>query len=130
RLRALGSGLGESFVVTAPEEAAEAATRLRRYIESPVLTGIAVQFSGFDAYDVEPRKIPDLFASRRSSSSENGAAAPGDPSSSRGRPGASHTGPRSRLPRRVPRTGMARSVISGREPASRTSMISAPRRGQ
>ena len=29
-----------------------------------MLTGIDVRFAGFDAYDVEPRKIPDLFASR------------------------------------------------------------------
>jgi Ca-activated chloride channel family protein len=58
------AGLGEPFVVTGPDEATEAATRLRRYIESPVLTGIEVRFSGFDAYDVEPRRIPDLFASR------------------------------------------------------------------
>jgi Ca-activated chloride channel family protein len=29
-----------------------------------VLTGIDVSFTGFDAYDVEPKQIPDLFASR------------------------------------------------------------------
>jgi len=58
------AGLGEPFVVTKPEEAAEAAGRLRRYIESPVLTGIDVRFDGFDAYDVEPRQAGDLFASR------------------------------------------------------------------
>ena len=29
-----------------------------------MLTGIDVRFAGFDAYDVEPAKIPDLFASR------------------------------------------------------------------
>jgi Ca-activated chloride channel family protein len=58
------AGLGEPFIVTAPGEAAEAASRLRRYIETPVLTGIDVTFSGFDAYDVEPGHVPDLFASR------------------------------------------------------------------
>src|SRR5688572_2494715 len=58
------AGLGEPFVVTRPSEATEAAARLRRYIDSPVLTGIDVTFRGFDAYDVEPGKIPDLFASR------------------------------------------------------------------
>ena len=58
------AGLGAPFVVTEPGEAAEAASKLRRYIDSPVLTGIDVTFPGFDAYDVEPRKIPDLFASR------------------------------------------------------------------
>ena len=58
------AGLGEPFIVTEPGEAAEAAAKLRRYIDSPVLTGIDLTFSGFDVYDVEPRKIPDLFASR------------------------------------------------------------------
>jgi Ca-activated chloride channel family protein len=58
------AGLGEPFVVTEPAEAADAAVRLRRYIDSPVLTGIDVTFVGLDTYDVEPRKVPDLFASR------------------------------------------------------------------
>jgi len=58
------AGLGEPFIVTEPTEAAEAASRLRHYIEAPVLTDIDLTFSGFDAYDVEPRKVPDLFASR------------------------------------------------------------------
>src|SRR4029453_9396455 len=58
------AGLAEPFVVTGPAEAMEAASRLRRYIESPVLTDIDLTFSGFDVYDVEPRKVPDLFASR------------------------------------------------------------------
>ena len=50
--------------MTEPDEAPEAAARLRRYIDSPVLTGIDVTFQGFDAYDVEPGTVPDLFASR------------------------------------------------------------------
>jgi len=58
------AGLGEPFIVTAGNEAAEAAVRLRRYIDTPVLTGIDVKFTGFDAYDIEPGAIPDLFASR------------------------------------------------------------------
>ena len=58
------AGLGEPFIVTKPDEAMEAATRLRRYIDTPVLTGIDVSFRGFNTYDVEPGKIPDLFASR------------------------------------------------------------------
>lgn len=58
------AGLGEPFIVTGPDEASEAAERLRRYIDTPVLTGIDVKFTGFDVYDVEPRTIPDLFASR------------------------------------------------------------------
>jgi len=58
------AGLGEPFIVTNAGEAAEAAGRLKRYIETPVLTGIDVAFNGFDAYDVEPGQVPDLFASR------------------------------------------------------------------
>ena len=58
------AGQGEPFVVNRPEEAAAAAARFREYIQSPVLTGIEVAFSGFDAYDVEPAKVPDLFAQR------------------------------------------------------------------
>lgn len=58
------AGLGEPFIVTEPGEATAAAARLRRYIDTPVLTGIDVAFRGFDVYDVEPQKVPDLFASR------------------------------------------------------------------
>jgi Ca-activated chloride channel homolog len=58
------AGRGEPFIVTEPGEAEAAANRLRRYIDSPVLTAIDIKFRGFDAYDVEPRQVPDLFASR------------------------------------------------------------------
>jgi Ca-activated chloride channel family protein len=57
-------GQGEPFVVTSLSEAPGVAARFRRYIESPVLTEIEVKFHGFDAYDVEPAKQPDLFAER------------------------------------------------------------------
>jgi Ca-activated chloride channel family protein len=58
------AGQGEPFVVTKPDEAEAAAGAFREYIQSPVLTGIEVSFSGFDVYDVEPAKVPDLFARR------------------------------------------------------------------
>jgi Ca-activated chloride channel family protein len=58
------AGMGEPFVVTQPAEAAEAASRFREYIESPLLTNVQVSFRGFDAYDVEPRALPVLFAQR------------------------------------------------------------------
>jgi Ca-activated chloride channel family protein len=58
------AGRGEPFIVTKPEDAGLAATRLRRYIDTPVLTGIDVSFQGFDAYDIEPRRVADMFASR------------------------------------------------------------------
>ena len=58
------AGLGEPFIVTEPSSAAQAAARFRRYIDTPVLTGIDVSFSGLDTYDVEPKHVPDLFAQR------------------------------------------------------------------
>jgi Ca-activated chloride channel family protein len=58
------AGQGEPFIVTRPSEAKAAAEKFRRYIDSPVLTGIRASFTGFDAYDVEPQKAPDLFAGR------------------------------------------------------------------
>jgi Ca-activated chloride channel family protein len=58
------AGLGEPFVVLGPEEASSVAERFRNYVQSPVLTQIKVEYKGFDAYDVEPRTLPDLFAQR------------------------------------------------------------------
>ena len=58
------AGQGEPFIVTHEDQAAEAATRLRQYIDTPVLTGIDVTFEGFNTYDVEPAHVPDLFANR------------------------------------------------------------------
>ncbi len=58
------AGQGEPFVITSPEEAPAMAEKFRRYIASPLLTGMAVTFNGFKAYDVEPDKIPDLFSER------------------------------------------------------------------
>jgi Ca-activated chloride channel homolog len=58
------AGRGEPFIVTDPSEATEAASRFRRYIDTPLLTGIDVTFNGLDTYDVEPKNVPDLFARR------------------------------------------------------------------
>lgn len=58
------AGLGEPFVVTRPEEAAAAGQRFIQYVQSPVLTNVKVSFDGFDAYDVEPKSIPTVFAER------------------------------------------------------------------
>ncbi|MEO0626641.1 MAG: hypothetical protein AAFY91_06610, partial [Bacteroidota bacterium] len=57
-------GRGQSFVLTDPSEAPEIVDRFRRYIESPVLTGLEIQFDRFDAYDVEPLSVPDLTSER------------------------------------------------------------------
>ncbi|MEA1928512.1 MAG: VIT domain-containing protein, partial [Candidatus Auribacterota bacterium] len=57
-------GRGEPFVATNRKEAEETAERFTRYIESPLLTDIKVEFEGFDTYEVEPPALPDLFAAR------------------------------------------------------------------
>ena len=58
------SGQGEPFIVTRAGEARAAAGKFTRYISSPILTDIAVNFEGLDVYDVEPPAQPDLFADR------------------------------------------------------------------
>ncbi|HEU4343863.1 MAG TPA: VIT and VWA domain-containing protein [Candidatus Binatia bacterium] len=58
------AGQGEPFVVTNPSEAPSAAEKFREYIQSPVLTNIRVSYAGFEAYDIEPVGIHDLFADR------------------------------------------------------------------
>jgi Ca-activated chloride channel family protein len=58
------AGQGEAFIVEDEQEAAVAAVKFRQYVETPVLAHVAVSFDGFDAYDVQPQKLPDLFASR------------------------------------------------------------------
>jgi len=58
------AGQGEPFVILKQGEAAKQAERFRRYINNPVLTGIKVSFGGFEAYEVEPPQLPDLFALR------------------------------------------------------------------
>ncbi len=57
-------GQGEPFVATDPTEAAVAAERFRRYIESPLLTRIKIQYDGLNVYDVMPEDPADLFARR------------------------------------------------------------------
>jgi Ca-activated chloride channel family protein len=58
------AGLGEPFIVTKPEDAPAAASRFRNYISSPLLTGLSLRGEGLELYDVEPKTIPDVFASR------------------------------------------------------------------
>jgi Ca-activated chloride channel family protein len=58
------AGLGEPFVVTDAGEGQSVAKRFRRYVSQPVLTNVKVSFHGFDAYDVEPKAIPDVFVER------------------------------------------------------------------
>ena len=58
------AGMGEPFIVTDESEAEGAATKFREYIETPVLTDIQVRSIGFDTYDVNPMRFPDLLAQR------------------------------------------------------------------
>lgn len=59
-----GCGLGESFIVTDREDAAESAANFRTYIEAPLLTDISVTYRGFDVYEVEPSVPSILYASQ------------------------------------------------------------------
>lgn len=57
-------GMGMPFVITKPDEAEANAARFRKYIQNPVLTHISVSYQNFDAYDVEPLSVPDVFSER------------------------------------------------------------------
>lgn len=58
------AGMGEPFVILHPSEAKEVAEKFRNYVESPVLTNVEVAMNGFDAFDIEPPSLPDVFADR------------------------------------------------------------------
>ncbi len=58
------AGMGEPFVVTTEAEAPAVAAKFREYIQTPLLTDIEVRSVGFDVYDVNPGRLPDLFAQR------------------------------------------------------------------
>lgn len=58
------AGAGEPLIITEQEGAQKAADRFMKYIESPVLTDISIEFNGFMTYDVEPIKPFDLTAER------------------------------------------------------------------
>ncbi len=58
------AGKGEAFIVTDPSECDAKAERFRKYIQSPVLTDVKIDFGSFQAYDVEPLNVPDVLAER------------------------------------------------------------------
>lgn len=58
------AGMGEPFIVTHGGEADVKAEKFRNYIQNPVLTNIKIKYDGFQAYDVEPWSVPDVFAER------------------------------------------------------------------
>lgn len=57
-------GGGEPFIVTNETEALTQAATLRRCLQSPVLANLKFTCNGFDAYDIEPPALPDVFAER------------------------------------------------------------------
>ncbi len=57
-------GQAESFVVTQQDQAEASAEKFRKYVSSPVLSKIKIEYNGFETYDVEPLSIPDILADR------------------------------------------------------------------
>ncbi|MBT8230190.1 MAG: VWA domain-containing protein, partial [Bacteroidia bacterium] len=57
-------GRGIPFIVTERKHARKEARKLKRYIESPVLTDIEIKGSNIEILDVIPEKTPDLLAER------------------------------------------------------------------
>ncbi|MBN2214267.1 MAG: VWA domain-containing protein [Bacteroidales bacterium] len=57
-------GNGESFIITGQKEAGKTSEKFRKYISSPVLTDIKVEYPGFNVYDVQPAVYPDVFAEK------------------------------------------------------------------
>ncbi len=57
-------GMGESFLVTDSEDAAQSAERFASYIEAPLMTGITVDYEGFDVYDVATSTPSILYAQK------------------------------------------------------------------
>jgi Ca-activated chloride channel family protein len=58
------AGMGEPYIVTGSGEAQKKAEQFRKLIQSPVLTGVGVNFGRLEVYDVEPPSIPDVLADR------------------------------------------------------------------
>ncbi len=58
------AGNGKSFVVTKPSEANDKAKEFTKYISTPVMSNIEVDYQDFNVYDVEPSSIPDVFSER------------------------------------------------------------------
>lgn len=57
-------GMGEPFIITNPGEAAAEAEKFRRYVQTPVLTRVRIDFGEFNAYAIEPPAVPDVLAER------------------------------------------------------------------
>ena len=58
------AGHAEPYIAIGEESARDIAERFIADARTPVLTDIAFSFEGFEAYDVEPRAIPTVYAAR------------------------------------------------------------------
>lgn len=58
------AGRGEPFIVTEPTQARVEAQKFRKMIAAPLLMHVTMKTPGFDAYEIEPATLPDLFAER------------------------------------------------------------------
>ncbi len=58
------AGQGEPYVASDEAAARDIAERFIADARAPVLTDIAFSFDGFDAYDLEPKALPTLYAAR------------------------------------------------------------------
>jgi Ca-activated chloride channel family protein len=58
------AGMGEAFISVDRAEAARQASEFATLVSSPVLTDLKLQFRDFDAYDVVPKNLPDVFSDR------------------------------------------------------------------
>ena len=58
------AGMGEAFIVTGEANAYSEAQRFRKYIESPVLTDISVEYEGVGVYDLLNSNPPTLFVQK------------------------------------------------------------------
>ncbi len=58
------AGNGVPFVVEDEINACDVAEEFKKYVSTPSLTNINLSFEGFEAYEVEPAVVPDLFSER------------------------------------------------------------------
>ncbi|MCO6429921.1 MAG: VWA domain-containing protein [Deltaproteobacteria bacterium] len=58
------AGMGEATVVLNLLGSKQAVEKFNKYIESPVLTDIRVEYDARSIYDMEPLSVPDLFAEK------------------------------------------------------------------
>jgi Ca-activated chloride channel homolog len=58
------SGLGESFVINSEAQADSAADLFFKYIQSPLLSKVKIDFGDMKVKEVQPASIPDMFAAR------------------------------------------------------------------